>query len=132
MVSLGFIGSLILLTIICIATYNTYHIIRRREISKPLIALNFIIWISNFFACLNWTFFRTNIFHTISASSCIIIYISNYLCFMLAKYAIHILLLYRLYLAVNAPSTYLYIFRISTLKTTSSSEYFYASYFGDI
>eukprot|EP01084_Bolivina_argentea_P268164 455409_1 len=100
MIVLGFLGFFILLLAIIIAIYQTYKTMKESiEFSNVLIALDFAVWIFNAAALFEWAFFRTNLFIDLNVQRCKIIYISNYFFYMLAKYCLHILLLYRLHAA---------------------------------
>eukprot|EP01083_Nonionella_stella_P015049 42126_1 len=96
----GLIGVIIHLTIITISTIRECKNKQNKQAQQPQhlqIALHFIVWICNFIACVEWASVRTSLFMPLSPQTCQISYISNYLFYMIGKYALHILLLYRLY-----------------------------------
>eukprot|EP01083_Nonionella_stella_P269919 913599_1 len=108
MIVLGFIGFVALINIIIFAIYKTYHKLRKvralhtkADLFKMMvnILLTFGIWIFNACACLEWAILRTDVFMELNPTKCIVIYISNYVFYMLGKLCLHFLLLYRLYLA---------------------------------
>eukprot|EP01084_Bolivina_argentea_P050145 92206_1 len=113
MIAFGFFGMFVILAIILIAAYKTFcnwesisKMKLRKKKSKQfkqtqiiLNILNFTLWTLNFIACFQWTFLRTSLFISLNASKCTAIYISNYLSYLIAKYCLHLLLLYRLYVA---------------------------------
>eukprot|EP01083_Nonionella_stella_P303351 1049849_1 len=107
MIVFGFCGSFLLICVIIVAIHKTYlHSKTVDDQSDKCIlminaGLNFAIWIFNAIACLEWAFLRTDLFIDLDVSRCTIIYTSNYLFYMLGKYCLHILLLFRLYFAFD-------------------------------
>eukprot|EP01084_Bolivina_argentea_P060641 110781_1 len=103
MIGLGFIGFLTLSFLLLIVIYKTYQsiIIQRKQIAKLLVLLNLTLCFFNAISCFEWAFLRTDLFFDVNITKCTVIYISNYLFYMLAKYCLHILLLYRLYLTFH-------------------------------
>eukprot|EP01083_Nonionella_stella_P014090 39606_1 len=101
MIVFGWIACPLILCIIAFAVYKhkqTPQKLRSFHIQK-LAQLLFTLWSCNAIACAMWALCRTDLFITLNPTKCTAIYIINYLFYMLAKYFLHIALIYRLYIA---------------------------------
>ena len=99
MVLLGFVGMIGSLIIIIFGHIGIRKILS--DDNKIFFILTYIFWILNFLACLEWAFYRTNLFMTLNKTRCTFIYVSNFLFYMFAKCLLQMLLLCRLHVTVK-------------------------------
>eukprot|EP01084_Bolivina_argentea_P006700 12688_1 len=99
MISCGFVGLTIHVAFIT-ATARHYFTDINVDSRKGLVFIIgcILLLCFNMCACLLWAVARTNIIFPLSHTACGYIYASNFLCYFFAKYILHCLLIFRIYM----------------------------------
>eukprot|EP01083_Nonionella_stella_P154137 496237_1 len=99
MISCGFVGLTIHIAFITVTTHHYLTDINVDSRKGLVFIIGCILLLCfNMCACLLWAVARTNIIFPLSHTACGYIYASNFLCYFFAKYILHCLLIFRIYM----------------------------------
>eukprot|EP01083_Nonionella_stella_P026600 73249_1 len=114
MIICGFIGFILHVIIVAVTSHHYFAIMDSRK-GLVFIVGCILLLCFNMLACLLWAVARTNIIIPLSVTACKFIYASNFLSYFIAKYILHCLLIFRIYMtfrgsALEMPRRSLVIF----------------------
>eukprot|EP01084_Bolivina_argentea_P048283 88976_1 len=97
MIICGFIGFIIHVILVFVTSHHYFSGVDSRK-GLIFIVGCILLLCFNMLACLLWAIARTNIIFPLSVPTCKFIYASNFLSYFMAKYILHCLLIFRIFL----------------------------------